>query len=108
MAVICKEFYAWVNLMPPQPDDFHVIGGVQVGNPGVVAALTKRHPQGFNPQILILDLSLIQQPGLWPQIVTCAQARYDEIVKWDDTYSSVEVYSDGLLLATIDHVDVVR
>jgi hypothetical protein len=73
-----------------------------------MAALTKRHPQGFNPEILILDLSLIQQPGVWPQIVTCAQARYDEIVKWNDTYSSVEIYADGLLLSRIDKVDVVE
>ena len=108
MPDICKEFRAWVNLMPPRPDDFHVIGGVEVGNPGITATLTKRHPQGINPKILLLDLSLVQQPGVWPQVVTCALARYDEILDWKDTYSSVDIFLGNSVFAKIDHVEVVQ
>lgn len=34
-----RDWYAWNNLMLPKPDDFHVVGEVQVGNPGILAML---------------------------------------------------------------------
>ena len=52
-------WYARINMMPPPPDDFHVIGEVEVANPGVKAELTKRIPQGINQKILLLDLHLV-------------------------------------------------
>jgi hypothetical protein len=108
MSAMCAPFRAWINLMPPRPDDFHVIGGVVVTNPGIQATLTKRHPQGINPKILILDLSLMQQPGNWIQVVTCAQGRYDEILDWRENYSSVSIYHGDQLISNIDHIDVVQ
>jgi hypothetical protein len=30
-----RDWYAWINLMPPPPDEFHVVGEVYVSNPGV-------------------------------------------------------------------------
>jgi hypothetical protein len=63
-----KDWYAWLNLMPPPPDDFHVIGDVLVSNPGVQAHLCVKEPQGINPGVLLLDLHLAQLPGMWPQV----------------------------------------
>jgi hypothetical protein len=102
------NWYAWLNKMPPPPDDFHVTGDVEVGNPGVQAQLTMRVPQGINPAILLLDLHLVQQPGLWPQVVTTVMARFDRILSPSATrYTSVEIFIDGKSIATIDHVDTV-
>lgn len=72
MTMQCKDWHAWLNAMPPKPDDFHVAGDVFVSNPGIIASLTMRAPQGINPTILILDLNLIQRSGMWPQVMTCA------------------------------------
>ncbi|MFT7515984.1 MAG: hypothetical protein ACI9QL_005220, partial [Candidatus Omnitrophota bacterium] len=55
-----QNWCAWLNTMPPNPDDFHVKGEVQVANPGVDAILRKREPQGVNPAILLLDQHLVQ------------------------------------------------
>ncbi|HJU40844.1 MAG TPA: hypothetical protein VJ724_14835, partial [Tahibacter sp.] len=76
-----RNWYAWINKMPPPPDDFHVVGEVEVPNPGIEALLTVRSPQGINPDILLLDLHLFQKPGVWPQVVTWVQARYDKVLK---------------------------
>lgn len=93
-----KDWYSWINLMPPPPNDFHVVGEVLVGNPGIEAVLTPRQPQGINPTILLLDLILIQRPGFWPQVLTWVPARYDKVVK-DNPYNSVTVFSGSDAIA---------
>ena len=92
-----KNWYAWINLMPPPPDDFHVIGEIFVGNPGVEALLCVKEPQGINPAILLLDLHLVQKPGMWPQVMTWVQARYDKILRPRSTkYTQVEIFLNGV------------
>lgn len=92
-----RNWYAWINLMPPQPDDFHVIGEVFVDNPGMLPVLYFKVPQGINPSILLLDMSLIQQPGFWPQVRTWVQCRFDLVLSPESTrYTDVEVFfEDG-------------
>lgn len=98
-----SSWYAWNNLMPPKPDDFHVIGQVEVPNPGVEALLSERVPQGINPKILLLDLVLLQKPGVWPRIITTKEARFD---KTNVTYSNVEVFCGNHTLANTEVQDV--
>ncbi len=95
-----KNWYAWFNKMPPKPGDLHVIGEMEVPNSGVYAVLTKRQPQGINPQILLLDLLLIQKPGIWPQVTTSVQARYDEVAVGGD-YKEVNVLCSGDVITRI-------
>ena len=107
MIEFCRDWYAWLNRMPPGPHRLHVIGEIKVGNPGIEALLTKRVPQGINPSILMLDLWLHQKPGVWIALETSAQARYDEHLPPGATdYTSVEVFHEGSSVVTID-VDVV-
>ena len=75
-----RDWYAWLNKMPPKPDDLHVTGEVLVANPGITAQLSARAPQGTNPNILMLDLNLVQQPGEWIQVLSWVEARYDKII----------------------------
>jgi hypothetical protein len=95
-----RDWYAWLNEMPPKPNDFHVTGEVLVPNPGVDIELVTHSPQGFNPRILILDLLLIQRPGIWPQVLTWKPARYDKVVS-DDPYDEVTVLYQGQSVAQI-------
>ncbi|MGO9118574.1 MAG: hypothetical protein ACLQPD_13330 [Desulfomonilaceae bacterium] len=95
-----KNWYAWYNTMPPGPTRLYVIGDVQVGNPGVLAVLKMHEPQGINPKILMLDLTLAQRPGYWPQIVTTAHARYDEKAEVS-TYTSVSILCEGEIIADV-------
>ncbi|WP_457797581.1 hypothetical protein [Methylocystis sp. S23] len=97
-----KDWYAWINLTPPKPDDFHVIGKVLVGNPGILAQLCYKEPQGFNPNILLLDLHLVQQPGMWQQVMTWTTARYDDIIGPNGPiYEEVEIFSDNVSVARV-------
>lgn len=102
-----RNWYAWLNLMPPRPDDFHVVGEVEVGNPGVLAELHERVPQGPVPTTLQLDLHLMQRPGPWPQTVTWTQCRYDRVVlPGMGAWKLVEIFHDGEAIAWIDVVMV--
>lgn len=91
-----KDWHAWINAMPPGPNSLHVVGEVQVGNPGVVPELTVREPQGINPAILLLDLHLVQRPGMWPQVMTWKQARFDKVLApRAPRPTQVEVFATG-------------
>lgn len=107
MTTVCRDWHAWLNTMPPKPDDFHVAGDVLVSNPGVEPLLTMREPQGINPAVLILDMHLVQRPGAWPAVMTCQAATFQRVMPpGAPNYQSVEVYSDGTQVAFIDHVEV--
>ena len=95
-----RDWHAWINLMPPGPNQLHVIGEVQVPNPGVDPILVTKHPQGINPSILLLDLHLIQRPGIWPDVVVWKQARYDKIVHGAQ-YRQVQVFCGSKVIADI-------
>jgi hypothetical protein len=98
-----RNWFAWNDLMPPQPPSFHIIGDVQVPNPGVDLLLTEKVPQGINPTIILLDLHFIQRPGIWPQMVVTKQVRFD---KARAQYSRAEVFSGSVKIADIPVVDV--
>ncbi len=100
-----ENWYAWYNTMPPGPTLLIAIGDVQVGNPGVLAILKSHVPQGINPKILLLDLTLVQKPGQWPQIVTTAHAWYHEQAQVG-TYASVSILCEGEIIADIPSIDI--
>lgn len=102
-----QNWYAWNNLMPPKPDDFHVIGEVCVANPGVKVELCVKEPQGINSAILLLDLHLVQQSGIWPQMMTWTKAKFDKVYgPREIQYTQVEVFHNGQVLASFE-VDAV-
>ncbi len=89
-----KDWYAWLDTMPPAPDGFHVTGSVLLPHPGVKASLKHSVPQGFNDKILFLDLVIEELPGYWPQVLTWLTVRHDEVVE-GDSYTSVEIFYAG-------------
>ncbi|HEX7803882.1 MAG TPA: hypothetical protein VF471_14120 [Pseudoxanthomonas sp.] len=102
-----KEWYAWINTMPPKPDDLHVIGQVTVSNPGIEALLTARESSG-KPSIIELDLHLVQRPGMWPTVVTVTQVRYDQILSpISPQYTQACIFLDGTMIEQLE-VEVIR
>ena len=102
--IATRDWYAWNNTMPPKPDEFLVVGEVQVPNPGVDVVLVPRNPQGINPKILLLDIHLHQRPGIWPQLVVWKPARYDKV---NANYESVQVFCGNDVIVTIP-VDIIQ
>ena len=100
-----RDWYAWLNLMPPSPDDLHVTGEVYVPNPGVDPILVPREPQGINPRILLLELLLCQRPGIWPPVLVWKQVRYDKtgrILRYDQ----VDIFCGDRLIVSIPVEDI--
>lgn len=104
--VATSNWYAWNNKMPPKPDDFHIVGDVEVPNPGVDVELIPATPQGFNPAILLMNLILTQRPGIWPALITTKQVRYDRVLVNSD-YEEVNVLLSGKMIAKVA-VDTVQ
>lgn len=104
-----SEWYGWINAMAPGPSALHVVGTFAVANPGVLPVLSQRVPQGINPTILQLELSFVQQPGVWPDIVVYKQARFDKVLCPSATEPTiVEVLCDTSPVATIKPVKLVQ
>lgn len=97
-----RDWYAWINRMPPPPDELHVVGEVLVPNPGVDPLLVPKEPQGINPQILLLELFLCQRPGNWPQVLVWKQARYDKVLRRGQSYKQVQIFCGDQSIALID------
>lgn len=95
-----ESWVAWIDKMPPPPDQLHVHGSVPVGNPGVDPFLFRRVPQGINPKILQLNLVLVQRPGIWPMVVVEKPVTYHETRRTLD-YDTVEIYEENQLLVSI-------
>jgi hypothetical protein len=82
-----------------------VAGDVRVGNPGIEAVLHYAVPQGINPKILVLDLSLKQRPGVWPAVETWDSTKYVRISK-PGQYDQVEIRNKplGNLMLKVIHL----
>ena len=104
-----REWYAWIDMMPPAPARFHVVGEVKVPNAGVEPKLVERYPPSINPSLLILDLVFCQSPGTWSGKSGnpfWKQVRYDKY-GGDFAYGSVQIYCDGTdSIATINKIDI--
>lgn len=86
-----RNFVA-VQDVPPQKTLFiEVLGQILVSNPGIDVELTYAIPQGINPQTLLLRVNLVQEAGLWPQIMTWKPARYFSMLQKYDQYTEVQI-----------------
>lgn len=98
-----SNWLAWIDAMPPEPHRLLVDGEVEVSNVGVLAILRKKVPQGISSGILLLDLVLVQQAGIWPQLTSIAQARYKEILApRSDRYTEVHIFCGGEIIQQIE------
>ena len=95
-----RNWYAWLDLMPPTPETLRVNGEVYVANPGIEALLVPTEPQGINPRILMLDLLLCQKPGMWPQVFVWAQAKYERTGR-NLQYDQVDILCGGNIIASV-------
>jgi hypothetical protein len=101
-----KGWEAWENRMPgPEGSTLHVTGWVETSNSSHVPELTEAEPQGFNPAILVLNLS-IAGGGVGGTVISWKEARFSKKIKTGQ-FANVEIRSDGETIATCK-VDVAR
>jgi hypothetical protein len=93
-----KNWKAWQNLQPPGTPTLHVVGEVETTNSNQTPGLAEANPQGFNPDILLLDLS-ITTAGTGLTVVEFKQVTFTKKIS-KDQYSSVDIFSNGEQVGT--------
>jgi hypothetical protein len=86
-----SNWKAWKNVMPGSKPKLHVTGDLTVPTGGYSAKLSPHTPQGINPQIYLLDLT-INPPApdqVVPQVVTTIKVQYEE--KTQTNYTQVTI-----------------
>lgn len=108
MATECRYWQAYINAFPPKPDDIVVTGEVIVPNPGVRAILSQHHTPEESDTTLVLTLILQQQPGNWPQVMSCNEARFSRSLPPSLRYTTVIIKKDDEIIAEIDNIEIVH
>lgn len=88
-----KDWSAWEDHQPPVDPSaipFHVTGKVETTNGALQPKLTKNFPQGINPAILLLTLTIEQVGDVGTTDVAFRDVRYDETVT-KGQYTSVSI-----------------
>lgn len=81
-------------------------GTYEQGGPGRVAMLKPAVPQGINPKILLMELTLASLPGVWPAVVIPIPASYIQAPYKKGQYESVQVrYPDGRMESIKEIID---
>lgn len=99
-----RNWFALNNNFPDGSGQFHLYGEIQAVNPGILAVLTPRLP-GINPRILLLDLHLLQRPGIWVQTVTWVKTGFGRDIP-NPPYNQVQVFCGGKRIADFPVEDI--
>jgi len=100
-----SDWNAWIDTMPVQPTPggtLHVTGEVDAGS--ALAFLVKRQPQGINPQVLLLDLQVVN--GIVP-VKNPQQVHYRENLEKGQRYTEVDIFYQGQEEARITEIGIV-
>jgi hypothetical protein len=91
----CK---AWEDRQGPGGPTLHVTCEVETSNSNQTPQLKEAVPQGINPAILILDLS-ITSTGIGNPVMGWKQAKFEKKVSAGQ-YTSVDIHSNGQSVCT--------
>lgn len=94
-----KNWSATLNKMPPGPTSLAVTGEVETTMGGTTVTLSKKVPQGTNPTILLLDLT-VKQPEVGTAVMGWAKPRFDEKPAAAE-YKEVHVMYDSAVIEKI-------
>ncbi len=79
MPKLLKEaFEAWLDTQPGSPHSLHVKGQIQFPSGGWTFEVHKAVPQGINPKILLLDVTVTKPAGKATGNVTTNLLTFDE------------------------------
>jgi hypothetical protein len=89
----CSNWQAWQNSMPPGPSTINVVGTCTFPTRGYKAKLTKAVPQGINPVILMLKLTITKPTGPVIPIPQKVEVRFR--ANAPRKYTNVTILPDG-------------
>ena len=89
-----SDFTAWINLQPPGPSRLIVVGKVVTDGGNLKPKLTERVPQGVNPTILILDLTIEKTNDIGTEDISPRDVRFEKDAKQGE-FTKVEIQFEG-------------
>lgn len=97
-----KDWKAWEDRQPGPGKEVKLIvtGQVQTSNSNQALQLKEAVPQGINPAILILDLS-ITSSGVGNTVMGWKEARFEKKVS-PGQHTSIDIHSEGQSIARSD------
>ncbi len=98
-----RDFQAVINLMPGpvSGNPLIVTGEVETSATNIRPKLVEANPQGYNPQILILDLALEKIADVGAQVVLYHPARFERPAEAGQ-YEQVGIRFEGKTCLTLD------
>ena len=100
-----RNWKAWEDRQPPEPPRLNVTGEVETSNGNQTPHLAEASPQGINPEILLLDLT-ITTSGTGITVMGWKEVRFQKQVS-KGQYTSVDIHSDGESVGQAD-VEIVQ
>lgn len=95
------KFSAWEDHMPgPSGPTLHVAGKVEITNGNQTPVLTEAVPQGINPEVLILDLS-IRTSGDGITLMDWKDVKFEKKVQ-KGQHTSVDIRWEGKSIKTLE------
>ncbi len=102
-----RKWRAWLDLQPGAEQQLHVTGEVQVSATSKEPVLTRSQPQGINPAILILDLSIRKSASA----TRSSHGRRRPTWRWASLPASttqVDIRWETAIIATINEIEEVH
>ena len=96
-----RKWSGYIHLQPPGPPALHVKGEVEVSASNKRPVLREASPQGINPEILLLDLSIQDTGGIGTQAFQYKGVRFDRS-RVRAQYSTVQIRWEGNDIASVD------
>ncbi len=90
----CSGWKAWQDSMPPGPSTIHVVGKCVFPTTGYKVKLTKAVPQGINPAILLLRLTITKPSGIVLPVIQKVEVRFR--AKTKTKYTHVTILPDNV------------
>jgi hypothetical protein len=104
--ITTSNWNAWVDRQPPGPAAFHLTGIVELPHAGFEVSLAPSEPQGFNPAILMMELTVTELDGLHTQAIEGRGVRYDISPYEGNLYREVSIMHQGEMIAHIGAIGV--
>lgn len=98
---VTKAWHAWLDLMPGVQPTLYLAGHVRTGAGNRVPKLAEAVPQGTNPAILILDLSIQTEGQVGTDDYAFRPATFHKTAGKGE-YAQVEVRYEGDQIALLD------
>lgn len=95
-----RNWKAWINTQPGADKKLYVTGEVETSSLNMVPVLKPSSPQGFNPAILFLDLTIEQQGDVGGAQIGFREVRYKRGAE-EGAYTEVTIFYEGDPIASI-------